>query len=65
MIKKAAVPAYERKQYTLDAVKDMQFDKDEYSKALGIKVDTQMVKFQGALLYICKIYFIRIINNLF
>lgn len=49
MIKVAAVPPNVRKQYTLEAVKDMQFEKDEYSKALGIQVDTQMVKFQGAL----------------
>lgn len=50
MITVATVPAYERKQYTLDAVQDMQFDKDDYAKALGITVDTEMVKFKGMLI---------------
>ena len=52
MIRVASVPANERKQHTLEAIKNMQFDKDEHAKAFGIKVDTQMVKFQGVLLLI-------------
>lgn len=47
MIKVAATPADVRKQKILNAVKDMDFGKDEYSRQFGISVDTQMARING------------------
>lgn len=47
MIKVAATPADVRKRKILDAVRDMDFGKDEYSRQFGISVESQMAKVDG------------------
>jgi len=47
MIKVSATPAHIRKKKILDAVKDMNFDKDSYTQKFGILVDNKTVQFEG------------------
>jgi len=47
MIKVSATPAQIRKKKILDAVKDMNFDKDSYTQKFGILVDNKTVQFEG------------------
>ena len=47
MIKVSATPAHIRKKKILDAVKDMNFDKDSYTQKFGILIDNKTVQFEG------------------
>jgi len=47
MINVSAIPAHIRKKKILDAVKDMNFDKDSYTQKFGILVDNKTVQFEG------------------
>ena len=47
MIKVSTVPAHIRKKKILDALKDMNFDKDSYTQKFGILVDKKTVQLDG------------------
>jgi len=51
MIKVSATPAQIRKKKILDAVKDMNFDKESYTQKFGILVDNKTVQFEGNYLF--------------
>ena len=56
MIKVSATPAHIRKKKILDAVKDMNFDKDSYTQKFGILVDNKTVQFEGNYSLKCLVY---------